>query len=225
MTVLHDGLAGTAANQVLDAEGTRNHGNGVRHPAGQAGAHANPGPQAAMSPASAQQANADLIAYMMAALDEGRAQSAALYGRLNWTYWLLVIMAVIIFGVGVALLSSPLWLPATVHTGGFDWFALVFPPTLGIANLLGLYLYKPVRRINMLMGTMTQLIVVLNQYQIRVALRIVECDIADRPTIGAAAEDLRTIAAYSLGAIEHYFGRATNERSSAVPAENAPARY
>jgi hypothetical protein len=38
----------------------------------------------------------------------------------------------------------------------------LFPPTLGIVDLLGLYIYQPMQRIYKLMGMMTELIVILN---------------------------------------------------------------
>jgi hypothetical protein len=175
-------------------------------------------------PASLEQANGRLLAYMMAVLEDGRFQSAALYGRLRWSYWLLVSLTVVVFCVGLALLASPLWLPRAVGADStIGWYALVLPPALGIANLLGLYLYQPMRRINTLMGTMTQLIVVLNQYHIRVALHLVEARLEDRPTLGVAADSIRTVASYSLNAIQNYFGRVTKDEQLASTTSMTPA--
>ena len=192
----------------------KGHGNGNGSVSGLRAA-AKPDEYAADEEMLEEHGNAGLVSYMMHVLQDGRAEAKALYGRLRWSYWLLIALSVTLFALGLGLLSSPLWLPQMEVFRGveseFNWFATFFPPALGIVDLFGLYLYNPMRRINKLMGTMTQLIVILNQYHIRVAVRLVECQISDRSTVGAAADHLRTIAGNTLNSIERYFGRAIDE--------------
>jgi hypothetical protein len=167
----------------------------------------------------AEDANADLLDYMMLVLEDGRTEAAALYRRLRVTYWLLISLAVALFVFGVLLLVSPLWLPMLVaprNGTSFDWFALFFPPALGIADLLSLYLYNPMQRINRLMSAMTQLTVILNQHHVRTALRLVECRISVRSTVGAAADHVETVAGYTLRAIDDHFNRAASADGGTV---------
>jgi hypothetical protein len=128
---------------------------------------------------------------MMAVLVDGREQADHRDGRLRWSYWILVTLTVTLFVLGLVLLVSPLWAPGLLPDSAptiFRWIAILFPTTLGIADLLGLYLYNPIRRINGLMGDITELVVILNSYHIRIALRLVESERKDRPSIGRAHE-------------------------------------
>lgn len=188
-------------------------GNGVN--LGHANEHSGDSP--ALSEPASDEANKELVNYMMRVLEEGRIEAGNLYGRLKWSYWLLITLSVVLFLFGLALLSSPLWIRTFLGMTGtttLDWFTTFFPATLGIADLFALYLYNPIGRINRLMGDISQIVVVLNSYHISIALRSVEINSADRPTIGAAADHVRTLTKGTLILIEDYFGDDTSKNGN-----------
>lgn len=79
------------------------------------------------------------------------------------------------------------------------------PMGLGIANLLALYLYKPLERIQKLMADMGQITITFNSFQTQVALRLIGTNLAQRKTMGAAAKEVDDRAEIVLKQIRDYF--------------------
>lgn len=176
-------------------------GNGSDRPAESSGS------TAIVSAQEAQSLNMRLIEHMLSILGDSRKQANNLYSRLRWTYWIIITLATLMFLVGLALISAPMWAPFVGQRQGIEltrWQTLI-PAGLGILDLIGLFLFNPIARIQKLMGDMSQLIVILDGFQVRVALRLVEVDGEQRPTIGAGAEHVASTVQSSLKLIETFF--------------------
>ena len=176
-------------------------------------------PAAIVSPQEAQNLNMALIQHMLTVLEDGRQQATNLYNRLRWTYWIIIVLATLMFLVGLTLISVPLWGPFTAWyvaasksndtTDAVDiakdlWPTLI-PAGVGALTFIGLFLFNPIARVQKLMGDMSQLIMMLNSFHIRVALRLVEIDSDDRQTIGAASEHVAEVAKSTLDWVETLF--------------------
>lgn len=210
-----------------------------------------PPPPAILSADKVEDLNMALIQHMLTVLEDGRQQANSLYNRLRWTYWLIIVLATLMFLVGLTLISSPLWGPftasygattegtsstviptsdsalATTNNSATDaandnastvandtlatadtvknlWPTLI-PAGAGALTFIGLFLFNPIARVQKLMGDMSQLIMMLNSFHIRVALRLVEIDSEDRQTIGAASEHVAKVAKSTLDLVETLF--------------------
>ena len=76
--------------------------------------------------------------------------------------------------------------------------------TLGITNLVVLFLFKPVEQIHNLMSEIGQLTIITNSYQEQEALRLLELNADDKKTIGEAAVHINNAAANSVSILEKY---------------------
>lgn len=72
------------------------------------------------------------------------------------------------------------------------------------------------------MGDMSQLIIMLNSFHIRVALRLVEIDSDDRQTIGAASEHVAKVAKSTLDLLETLFEQWLNNDLVRTSQHEAP---
>lgn len=106
------------------------------------------------------------------------------------------------FLFGFAFLSLPLWRQQPMDQSLLNVF---LPMGLGIANLLALYLYKPLERIQKLMADMGQITITFNSFQTQVALRLIGTNLAQRKTMGAAAKEVDDRAEIVLKQIRDYF--------------------
>jgi hypothetical protein len=107
------------------------------------------------------------------------------------------------FVLGFAFLSLSLWRQEPIADQG--WLNLVLPMGVGIGNLLALYLYKPLERIQKLMADMGQITITFNSFQTQVALRLIGTDIDRRETMGEAAMAVDATAEIVLNQIRDYF--------------------
>lgn len=76
---------------------------------------------------------------------------------------------------------------------------------LGMADLVGLYFFRPIEQIRKIMADMSQITVAINSHQTQVSLRLLETDAKDRATMGEAAELIQKAARDSLKNIQLYF--------------------
>jgi len=81
----------------------------------------------------------------------------------------------------------------------------------GIADLAGLFLLKPIQRIHKMMGDMSQVLLVLNSFQIQSALRFLQMDLNLRATIGETAERIGKITVDCVTLIENYFEKSSEQ--------------
>jgi hypothetical protein len=169
-------------------------------------------------------ANKRLIAYMDATLNNATQEVTALRSKLARTYWIIVVLSIIMFAVGIILLSIPAF---AAFTNRIDQLQSVVAAGFGVADLVGLFLFKPVDRLKKLMGDMGQITVALNSFQTQVALRLLQLDINNRESVGRAAEYVQQTAADTISLIQDYFEEQTVARlkkSSQIPASpnNSP---
>jgi hypothetical protein len=190
-----DGAAETDAtdNTVNDALGevTGTESN----PAGEA--------EATLATKEAHQQNKKLADYMFTILADSRQEAIDLRRKLKWTYWIIVALSTLMFLVGLALISAPLWGPLVNNAP--DLRLILTATGLGIADFIGLYLLHPLTRLQKLMADMSQLTLLLDSFTIQVALRLIEADSCNRPTMGAAASHVGKTAQGVLDLIDEQF--------------------
>ncbi len=126
-------------------------------------------------------ANEWLVDYLQTGLSAGSKEVKGLRLKLSITYGILVVLSVIMFLVGVVLLSVPI---ATALQGQFENLQSLITAGFGIADLAALFLFKPIERIHRLMGDMGQITLAINSYQTQAGLRLLEINLSDRATIG-----------------------------------------
>lgn len=155
-----------------------------------------------MSRDEADKANRDTIEQVKQTTHDCAEQVKKLRSKLSYTYWLIVILSIVLFVIGVVLILTPLVRTSTGN--GIDWESFL-PAGIGIADLVGLFLFNPIKRIHTLMGDMSQVILVINSFQIHRDLRLVEMDVNDRKSVGEAADHVSKAAKESIELIQKYF--------------------
>lgn len=154
--------------------------------------------------------NAWLLRYISRILNKGTKEVEALRKKLRITYWLVVVLSIIMFGIGIALIAIPgiaalrMVLTSTEMSTPESIQNLV-TALVGLTDLAVLFLAKPVRHIHNLMGDMTQLTMAINNFRYQVGLRLLEMDSNKPDTIGRAAESINEAAKTSISLVEEYF--------------------
>ena len=129
-------------------------------------------------------------------------QVKKLRSKLSISYWVVMLLSVTMFVLGVILLAMPI---KTALSGGEFQLESLVAPGFGIADLVTLFLFNPVKRIHNLMGDMSQIILAINSFQIQRDLRLVEMDVRKRESVGKAAEYIGGVAENTLKMIQQYF--------------------
>ena len=166
-------------------------------------------------------ANVFLIDYMESVLMDGRAKVGDIWYKFNYTYWIIVILSICMFMVGIALLSLSAWLLINDKTESLNWLAMA---GLGMVDIITLLLFKPVNRLQDLMGDMGQMTITLNGYQTQKALILLGSDIKERATLAQAAANIGDVSQRSISLIETYFEiHAEDGKSRSKNHEDKPA--
>lgn len=147
-------------------------------------------------------ANEWLVEFMQRTLDEGRGEVKRLQGRLGTTYQIIIGLSILMFFVGIGLIIAAAVKAFTDDEKIWQSFTI---GGLGLADLTGLYLFRPIEQIRKIMADMSQLTVSINSYQTQVSLRLLETDSTDRATMGLAAEYIRKSVRDSLKNIQMFF--------------------
>ena len=147
-------------------------------------------------------ANNNLFRHLEKTICDGRNEIIDIHNKLSYTYWLLVFLSIIMFIVGLILLSVPAY---TAFIGKFDNLQSVILAGFGIVDLAMLFLFRPVERIHRLMGDMSQITLAINSFQEQSALRLLEVNVENRESIGQAAEHIKEAAKNSIVLIQTYF--------------------
>lgn len=150
----------------------------------------------------ADDANRELMKYLQNILVDCQHDIGEMRQKLSYTYWIMIAMCITMFLFGFAFLSLPLWRQQPIDQSLVNLF---LPVGLGIANLLALYLYKPLERIQKLMADMGQITITFNSFQTQVALRLIGTNIHQRDTMGVAAKEVDHTAEIVLKQIRDYF--------------------
>lgn len=149
-----------------------------------------------------QQANKYIIHYLQGTMNDGRAELTNLRKKLSITYWVIIGLSIVTFALGISLLSMPL---VAAWRGEIDILRSLISAGFGIADLAGLFIFRPLERIHKLMGDMSQITLALNSFQTQVGLRLKEMNAADRDSIGQAAEHISVAAINSSQLVQAYF--------------------
>lgn len=163
--------------------------------------------------------NQKLLVYLYETLESGKAEVGMLHRKLAYSYWISVSLSILMFLFGLLLLSVPVM--AVVWGKGTETEAAI-SGTLGIVDLVALFLIGPLNRIHKLMGNIAQVTIAIQSFQNQVALRLLQLDKDDRESIGKAAEFIDIAARENIILIQTYF----EETPAASPGESgtrAPA--
>ena len=133
---------------------------------------------------------------------DGRRELNMLRVRLALTYWIVVALSMIMFGLGIVLLSVPAVLALQGHTAEMQAFIAA---GFGLADLTALFLFRPIERIHRLMGDMSQITLALTSFQAQVELRLIQMDASSRSSVGLTAEAIAAIAPSTIKLIQDYF--------------------
>ncbi len=147
-------------------------------------------------------ANDFILKYLQGTMSEGKIDLKGLRRKLTVTYWVIIILSIIMFIVGLALISVPFL--SAFGSGGKELSSLI-SGGFGLADLTALFLFKPIERIHKLMGDMSQIVIALNSFQTQVGLRLMQMDSTNRDSIGQTAEFINTAAKDSIKTIQDYF--------------------
>ncbi|MCA9938392.1 MAG: hypothetical protein KC418_07110 [Anaerolineales bacterium] len=161
-------------------------------------------------------ANNALIDYLFGNLQDGRNEVRRLRVKFGITYYTIVVLSVMMFVVGVGLLSVP---ALSAYRGQITEMKSIIAAGFGIGDIFLLFLLRPVSRLQNLMGDMGQITIAFNSFQAQMALRLLQTDADRRETIGDAAKSINTAAQNSIKLIETYFELAETEK----PPQLAPA--
>lgn len=149
------------------------------------------------------QKNASLTEDLEETLEANKMDIERLRNKLTITFWVIIILSVIIFSIGIVLVSVPV---VAAFSGEIDRLNSLIAAGFGIIDLVGLVLYGPIEKIHKLMGDMSQIIMVLNCNQTQISLRLLEMDfLGDRPSVGRASENIGTGTQNNVKLIQEYF--------------------
>ncbi len=167
------------------------------------------GENAVLSPVEISEANAELVEHMRRVLENSLYAASQLQIKLTHTYWVVTVLSTVMFIVGMALISTPLWAPLANSLidgeGPYDWQTILTTVGIGVADLIALFLFGPINRIQRLMGDFSQLIISLETYQVQVAIRLLEADSNVRESVGRASEHVGRLTKEILKLIETYY--------------------
>ncbi len=161
-----------------------------------------PGTAATMDTDQLKKANEFIIKHLQGTMADGKIDLKGLRRKLAATYWVMVVLSVAMFIVGIVLISVPFF--SAFNKAGTELKSLI-AGGFGIADLSALFLFKPIERIHAIMGDMSQIVIALNSYQTQVGLRLMQMDGKDRESMGKTAEFINNAAKDSIKTIQDYF--------------------
>lgn len=148
------------------------------------------------------EANKSLIQFLNQILADGRAGVRGLRSKLSVTYVIIVLLSIVMFAMGMVLLAVPVF---AAFGGDIGQLQSLIAAGFGIADLAGLFLFRPLERMHSLMGDMSQITLALNSFQTQVSLRLLEMDKDKRDTVGRAAVQVGESCQQSIKLIQDYF--------------------
>lgn len=155
-------------------------------------------------------ANEFIVRFLQNVMNEGNNELRKLRIKLSVTYWVIIFLSIIMFALGIILLSVP---AIAAFNGEIDQLQSLITAGFGLIDLSALFLFRPMERIHKMMGDMSQIILALNSYQTQVGLRLMELDVTDRPSMGQTAYKVNQAAKESIQLVQDYFeAREQNEK-------------
>lgn len=147
-------------------------------------------------------ANEFIIKHLQGSMNDGKADLKGLRRKLAVTYWVIIILSIVMFCVGVVLLSVPF---VSAYGGKVKELESLIAAGFGLADLVSLFLFKPIERIHKIMGDMSQIVIALNSFQTQLGLRLMQMDASSRESMGQTAEHVNSAAKESIKIIQDYF--------------------
>ncbi|HEY6438127.1 MAG TPA: hypothetical protein VIY47_16165 [Ignavibacteriaceae bacterium] len=154
-------------------------------------------------------ANDFIVEFLKSMMTDGNEELGKLRRKLSFTYWVIIYLSIIMFAVGIVLVSVP---AIAAFRGDIDQLQSLITAGFGIADLAALFLFRPMERIHKIMGDMSQIILALNSYQTQVGLRLMELDITVRPSMGQTAIQVSEAAKESIKLVQDYFETREKEK-------------
>ena len=154
-------------------------------------------------------ANEFIISFLQNVMNEGNNELIKLRIKLSVTYWVIIFLSIIMFTIGIALISVP---AIAAFSGEIDQMQSLITAGFGILDLSALFLFRPMERIHKMMGDISQIILALNSYQTQVGLRLMELDVTNRPSMGQTAYKVNEAAKESIQLVQDYFEARDNEK-------------
>jgi hypothetical protein len=155
-----------------------------------------------LAPEERRQANEFIVKNLQRTMSDGRVDLSELRRKLSTTYWIVVVLSIVMFAVGIVLISVPVF---AAFQGRIGDLQSLIAAGFGIADLAALFLFRPLERIHGIMGDMSQIILALNSFQSQLGLRLMEMDMEKRSTLGQAAEHISEAAKESIVLVQRYF--------------------
>jgi uncharacterized protein YhhL (DUF1145 family) len=149
-----------------------------------------------------EKANASIMAYLDRATADGRNELVRLERELSFTYSIMIILLIFMFGLGIVLISVPL---IAAFRNNISTVEALTAAGFGVADLAALFLFRPIERMHKMMGDMSQITVALCSFQTQVGLRLLEIDLDDRDSVGRAATAISSAATDGIKLIQEYF--------------------
>ncbi|MBP1682888.1 MAG: hypothetical protein H6Q27_452 [Ignavibacteriaceae bacterium] len=154
-------------------------------------------------------ANEFIIRFLQNVMNEGNNELIKLRIKLSVTYWVIIFLSIIMFTIGIVLISVP---AIAAFSGEIDQMQSLITAGFGILDLSALFLFRPMERIHKMMGDISQIILALNSYQTQVGLRLMELDVTNRPSMGQTAYKVNEAAKESIQLVQDYFEARDNEK-------------
>ena len=104
-------------------------------------------------------ANEFIIRFLQNVMNEGNNELIKLRIKLSVTYWVIIFLSIIMFTIGIALISVP---AIAAFSGEIDQMQSLITAGFGILDLSALFLFRPMERIHKMMGDISQIILALN---------------------------------------------------------------
>ena len=147
-------------------------------------------------------ANDFIVEFLKGIMNDGKVELGGLRRKLSVTYWVIILLSIIMFLLGIVLLSVPIF---AALSGKISELHSLITAGFGVADLAALFLFQPLERIHRMMGDMSQIILALNSYQNQVGLRLMELDATNRPSMGLTAKNINEAAKDSIKIVQDYF--------------------
>jgi hypothetical protein len=161
-----------------------------------------PSPEKRMDDSQVREANENITKTLQGLMIESKSELHILRHKLSTTYWIIITLSVLMFFLGLVLLSVPI---VAAFGGNIKDLTSLIAAGFGVADLTALFLYGPIEKIHNIMGDMSQIILALNSYRSQVGLRLLEMDVEIPSTIGVAADKINAAAENSIKLIQDYF--------------------
>lgn len=147
-------------------------------------------------------ANEFIVRHLQGSMIDGKIDLKTLRRKLAVTYWVIVILSIIMFAIGIILLSVPFY---AAYDAKINELEALIASGFGIADLVSLFLFRPIERIHKIMGDMSQIVIALNSFQTQLGLRLMQMDSTNRQSMGQTAEYINAAAKESIKIIQDYF--------------------